>query len=158
MIDLLFDLIDLIVFIYLFLLLLIKRFNYYYYLFLFILFFHYIYFCCCVLCSIVPLLYYIGLLDFLLFYFHSGQFTYCTGLTDEATEGVFVWIDGNNATFTNWNLRNPDNPEDDEACVSLRGKRGKLISQMMIEVTLLGMMIFNFYCQPSLEQNLSVVC
>jgi hypothetical protein len=43
------------------------------------------------------------------------------GYTDEASEGVWVWTDGEASTYTNWWTDEPNNREGDEHCMLMRG-------------------------------------
>jgi hypothetical protein len=42
------------------------------------------------------------------------------GLTDEAQEGLFVWVDGTPVTYTNWDLNEPSNANGVEHYTSMR--------------------------------------
>ena len=39
------------------------------------------------------------------------------GANDEAEEGTFVWEDGNNFCYMNWEYNEPNNWDPDEDCV-----------------------------------------
>ncbi|XP_033107156.1 macrophage mannose receptor 1-like [Anneissia japonica] len=43
------------------------------------------------------------------------------GLTDQQTEGTFLWIDGNPLSFTNWQKNEPNNADTGEDCVEIYG-------------------------------------
>lgn len=47
------------------------------------------------------------------------------GLNDRANESVFVWSDGNNSTYRNWNYGEPNNFQDED-CVEIPGSSGKM--------------------------------
>lgn len=46
------------------------------------------------------------------------------GLSDEATEGTFVWVDGSALGFTAWNTGEPNNALDGEDCAQLAAPEG----------------------------------
>jgi len=47
------------------------------------------------------------------------------GYTDQETEGVFKWINGESSTFTNWDINQPDNHNGNENYVMLTTNNGK---------------------------------
>jgi hypothetical protein len=46
-----------------------------------------------------------------------GQHPYWIGFTDQAVEGTWVWTSGDPVTYTNWDLNEPDNSNDEDYAV-----------------------------------------